>query len=207
MTDRARLAAAAVLLAATALAPRLAAAQVIAEKPAAPFPDPSKFERGFFVEGNLGASVFVGRLGQYADPGPAFSVRLGYDVLRWLAVDARVGGELSAVDAPAPFDHQVSQLFVYAAEVRLQLQLKRIGLWAAGGGGAALLGNNLLEQLGVTNGHRLTGLVTAGVGFDFHTLNRHYSVGVSADYGWLAQFQNSHALTFAAYLRYTWAKF
>jgi hypothetical protein len=45
--------------------------------------------------------------------------------------------------------------------------------------------------------------VTAGAGLDYHTLNRHFSAGVGADYLWLANFSQTNALTVDVYLRYT----
>lgn len=193
----------AALLVAVALAAAPARAQVVGEQPPPPFPDPAKFSRGLFAEGDIGAVVFLGKMGHYADPGADFAVRVGYDVLRWLAVYGKLGGATFGSSAPPPYDQQVQQLFAYTAEARAQLQLRRWGLWASGGVGMAHLTNNLLELVGVTGGHRFTAAVGAGVGVDFHTLNRHFSVGVAVDYLWLAQFDDSHAVTMALYLRYT----
>jgi hypothetical protein len=180
-----------------------AGAQVIGERPAPPFPDPAKFSRGFFAEGDLGAAFFLGKMGEVAPPGPHFGLRIGYDLFRWLAAYAHVSGVTVDADVPAPYDHQSFQVFVYTAEVRAQLQLRRIGLYAAAGGGVAQLSNNLLDVAGVAQHHRLSGTVAGGLGFDFHTLNRHYSVGLAADYLWLPQWSESHAISVAAYLRYT----
>ena len=45
--------------------------------------------------------------------------------------------------------------------------------------------------------------VIGGGGLDYHTLNRHFSVGLGADYVWLSTFTGGHALSFDVYLRYT----
>jgi hypothetical protein len=180
-----------------------ASAQVIAEKPAAPFPDPARFSRGLFVEGDAGAILFAGRLDRYLAPGPALSLRVGYDLLRWLALQGHVDGAIAAAKTPAPLDHQSLELFRYAVEARAQLQLRRVGLYLTAGGGLAQLSTNLLASTGVTSGHQLSAVVAGGAGIDLHTLNRHFSVGLAGDYTWFAQWQSSHAVTVEAYLRYT----
>jgi len=181
----------------------VARAQVIGEQPTAPFPDPKKFSRGIFVEGQVGAMIYVGKMGKYADPGPAFALRGGYDLARWFAVELHVGGTTSAARTPDPQTGQTFQLFVYAAEARLQLQVRRVGLFLEYGGGLVHLPTNTLDAVGVTNGKRLTGAVIAGLGIDVHTLNRHFSVGLGADYMWLAQFSSSHIIAINTYIRYT----
>ncbi len=67
-----------------------ASAQIVGEKPTVVFPDPSKFARGLFFEGDSGALIYLGRMGQLAAPGPSFGLRAGYDIFRWLSVMAHV---------------------------------------------------------------------------------------------------------------------
>jgi hypothetical protein len=178
-------------------------AQVISEPAPPPFPDPKKFARGLFASGELGAMVFLGRAGRYAAPGPVFGVRLGYDLFRFLALQAHVFGESSDANLPPPTVGQAVQTYVYAAEARFSAPIRRFSLFAEGGFALAQLSSNVLDQVGVTNGHQFSFGALAGGGVDFHTLNRHFSVGVGTDYLWLANFVNSHALNIHAYLRYT----
>ena len=180
-----------------------ARAQVISEPAPPAFPDPKKFARGLFASGELGALVFLGRAGKFAGPGPIFGVRLGYDLFRWLALEARVIGSSSDATLPPPTVGQSFQTYVEAADARLSLQLRRFGLFAAGGAGVAEISSNVLDAVGVTGGARVSLAVTAGAGLDYHTLNRHFSLGLGADYLWLANFGKSHALTAEVYLRYT----
>jgi hypothetical protein len=191
-----------VALALGTLAPR-AHAQVIAEPPPPPFPDPKKFARGLFASGELGTIVYLGRLGHHADPGVAFGVRVGYDLLRWLALQLHAAGASSDANLPPPTVGQSFQLYTYAAEARLSLQLRRFALFAEGGGAVAQVSTNVLDQVGVTNGKRFSFAVVAGGGLDYHTLNRHFSVGLGADFLWLANFTNAQGLALDAYLRYT----
>lgn len=200
------------VVAAALAAPTAARAQVVGETPTVKFPDARRFARGPFAEGDVGAMLYLGRLGQFAEPGPAFAIRLGYDLQRWLAVQAYAGATMSSASAPPPFLGQSFQTYWYGLEGRLQLQLRRVGLYLAGGAGGLNLSSNLFgvdrrdpsgADFNVTFVRRFTFIALAGAGIDLHTLNRHFSVGLAADYMWLAQFSSSHALSLAAYLRYT----
>jgi len=179
-----------------------ARAQVIAEAPPPPFPDPKKFARGFFASGELGAFVFIGRAAKYAPAGPTFGVRLGYDITRWLAVQAHVSGTSADANLPPPTIGQSFQLLLYAAEARLQLQIRRVALSLEAGAGAVQITSNILDQVNVTKGAFSLGVI-GGVGLDYHTLNRHFSVGLDVDYLWLQGWTSSHGLSATAYLRYT----
>ena len=182
---------------------REAEAQVIAEPAPPPFPDPKKFAKGPFASGEIGTLVYLGRAGKYADPGVAFGVRLGYDLFRWLDVQAHVMGASSDANTPPPTFGQSFQTYLYAGEVRLKLQLRRFQLFAEGGAAAAQVSTNVLDEVGVTHGTHVTFAAIGGAGLDYHTLNRHFSVGLGGDYLWLASFSGGHALSLDVYLRYT----
>jgi hypothetical protein len=182
---------------------RRAEAQVIAEPAPPPWPDAKKFAKGPFASGEVGTLVYLGRAGKYAQPGVAFGVRLGYDLFRWLDVQAHIMGASSDASTPPPQFGQSFQTYLYAGEVRLKLQLHRFQLFAEGGAALAQVSTNVLEQVGVTHGSNFTFTVVAGGGLDYHTLNRHFSVGLGADYVWLATFTGGHALSLDVYLRYT----
>ncbi len=182
---------------------RPARAQVITEPAPPPWPDPKKFAKGPFASGEVGAFAYLGRAGRYADPGVAFGVRLGYDLVRWLDVQAHVLGASSDATTPPPTTGQSFQTYLYAGEVRLKLQLHRFQLFAEGGAALAQVSTNVLEQVGVTHGSNFSFAVVAGGGLDYHTLNRHFSVGLGADDVWMASFTGGHALSADVYLRYT----
>jgi hypothetical protein len=181
-----------------------ARAQVIAEPAPPPFPDPRKFARGFFVTGELGAMVYLGRATQYAGAGVHFGVRLGYDLTRWLALQAHVAGSSNDANLPPPTVGQSFQTFLYAGELRAQVQIRRVAISFEGGAGITQLSNNVLDQVMISAGGNLISLaVVGGAGLDYHTLNRHFSVGLNADYIWMQAFNSTSALTATAYLRYT----
>ena len=77
-----------------ALATR-ARAQVTKEPEAAIFPDPKKFAHGLYTEGEVGAVAFFGPAGDNVAPGFAIGARVGYDVLRFFAVQLH-GARLDA---------------------------------------------------------------------------------------------------------------
>src|SRR5262249_10871818 len=130
-------------------------AQVIAEPAPPPFPNPKKFARGFFASGELGALVYLGRATQYAGAGVHFGVRLGYDLTRWLAIQAHVAGSSNDANLPPPTVGQAFQTFLYAGEVRAQLQIRRIALSVEGGAGISQLSNNVLDQVQISSGGNL----------------------------------------------------
>jgi hypothetical protein len=180
-----------------------ARAQVIAEPAPPPWPDPKKFAKGPFVSGELGTMMFLGRAGRYADPGVAFGVRLGYDVFRWLAVQGHVIGSSADANLPPPTVGQSFQTYLFAGELRFTLQIRRFALFGEGGAALALLSSNILDQVNISHGGLTSFSVIGGAGLDYHTLNRHFSVGVGADYVWMQAWNGGHALSIDAYLRYT----
>ena len=180
-----------------------ARAQVIAETAPPPWPDPKKFAKGLFASGEIGTFLYLGRAGRFADPGVAFGVRLGYDLFRWLAVQGHVVGASSDASLPPPTFGQSFQTYVYTGELRFSLQLRRFALFAEGGAGAANVSTNVLDAVGITHGKRDTFAAVGGAGMDYHTLNRHFSVGLGGDYVWLQAFHGGHGLSLDVYLRYT----
>jgi Outer membrane protein beta-barrel domain len=191
-------------LALPALVPSPARAQVVTEPAPPPWPDPKKFAKGFFASGEIGALVFFGRAGRYSSAGPIFGVRIGYDIFRWLDVQTHITGSSHDAETPPPTFGQSFQTLMYNGEVRLKLQLRRFQIFAEGGAGLGQITSNVLDQVGVTDGNQFTLVVIAGLGLDYHTLNRHFSVGLGADYLFLNDWHQTSSLTAQAYLRYTY---
>jgi hypothetical protein len=109
------------------------------------------------------------------------------------------------VNAPPPASDQTLQTYLYEAELRFKLQVRRFGLFAQAGAGLGQLSTNLLDLFTVTGGRLFSAALVAGGGLDYHTLNRHFSFGLNSEYVWLAQMGpgGSHGLTINGYLRYT----
>jgi hypothetical protein len=191
------------LLLTSLLLSTVAHAQVIVEQAPPPFPNPKKFARGFFAQGEIGTLIFLGPTARYASPGVNVGARIGYDLFRWLAIQGHFAGSMMNANLPAPTTGQSFQTLLYAAEVRLSVQIRRVQLYAQGGAGIGQLSNNVLDRVMITNGTLVSFAVVAGGGIDLHTLNRHFSLGLGADYVWLQNFSNTSGLLINAYLKYT----
>lgn len=178
-----------------------ALAQVVTEPAPPQFPDPKKFSKGFFASGELGATAYFGKLGHAAAPGISFGIRTGYDVLRYLSIELRISGQSSSATTPAPVVGQTFQLFLYGGDVRFTLPIKQVSVSLEGGAALGQLSSNVLQPIGIST--KLSVVALAGLGVDYHTLNKHFSLGLAADYLYLHQFGRAHGLQTVAYLRYT----
>jgi opacity protein-like surface antigen len=173
-----------------------------ASSPAAP-PDPSKFARGLYTEGEAGAVFFVGPIRSRVETGFALGLRVGYDVTSWLAVQARgLGSTHETKFAGMPQAGQLLQLYQGLAELKATLRFSQTSIFLEGGAGAARLSTNILATVGLTRWR--TGLTAGGgAGIDYHSLSRHFSMGLRAGYFWLRDIGGSQDLITTAYVRYT----
>ena len=189
--------------AALAAAPR-ADAQVTKEPEAAIFPDPKKFAHGFFTEGEVGAVTFFGPAGENVEPGFAIGGRFGYDIVRFFAVQIHGLGSTHLTKAGMrPQSGQLLQTYQGTVEGKLTLRFGQLSLFGEGGFGLAKLSTNLLFELGVEQQYR-TGLTAGGgAGIDYHSLSRHFSIGLRGEYYWLRDLSSSKDLIVTTYLRYT----
>jgi hypothetical protein len=182
-----------------------ARAQVTKEPEAAIFPDPKKFAHGFFTEGEVGTVAFMGPAGEAVDPGFAIGTRIGYDVFRFLALQVHGLGSthLTKSDGTHPLGDQLLQTYQGTVEGKLTLRFGQLSLFGEGGVGVAKLSTNVLHQLGIQPRYR-TGLTAGGGGgIDYHSLSRHFSIGLRGEYYWLRELSGSTQLLVTAYLRYT----
>jgi hypothetical protein len=192
------------LVGAMTYAPR-ARAQVTKEPEAAIFPDPNKFARGLYTEGEAGAVAFFGPAGANVSPGFAIGARVGYDVLRFLAVQVHGLGSthLTKAGTDRPEGNQLIQTYQATVEAKLTLRFGQLSLFGEGGLGLVRLSTNLLYELGVEQEYR-TGLTAGGGGgVDYHSLSRHFSIGLRGEYYWLRDLSSSKDLIVTTYLRYT----
>jgi hypothetical protein len=198
-----RLASLAVLLAATAAAPR-ARAQVTKEPEAVVFPDPKKFAHGLYTEGEVGSVVFLGPAGDVVGPGFAIGARVGYDIFRFFAVEAHgLGSTHLTKGGDRPQADQLLQTYQATAMGKLTLRFGQVSIFGEGGVGVLRLSSNLLYQLGVEQQYR-TGLAAGGGGgVDYHSLSRHFSIGLRGELYWLRDLGASTDLIVTTYLRYT----
>src|SRR5262249_31796089 len=101
----------------------VARAQVNAEPTSAVvFPHPDKFARGRSAEGEMGAVAFFGKAGVGVSPGFAVGAHLGYDLFRWLALQARVLGSTHQISDGNVLSGQLIQTYQATLEGKLTLR-------------------------------------------------------------------------------------
>jgi hypothetical protein len=180
----------------------LVQAQVTSEPSAVVFPDPAKFAHGLYTEGELGAVAFFGAAGRDVAPGFAVGARVGYDLSSWLAVQAHVLGSTHSITGDSPLAGQLLQTYQAIAEGKLTWRFGQTSIFGEGGAGLERLSTNVLYTL-MLERYRIGLTAGGGGGFDYHSLSRHFSVGVRGDFFWLREISNSRDLMATTYLRYT----
>ena len=176
--------AAAILMAVAMIAAvRPAMAQVTEPPKPELFPDPSKFAYGLYTEGELGAVTVLGTAGPHLRPGWALGLAVGYDLTRWLAVEARGVGSTHTTDFPnAPQDGELLQLYQLSGAVKFSLRYRFLALSADGGAGILRTSTNVLTTAGL-NERRTSVAFGGGLAGEYHTLSRHFSFGSSPQLG------------------------
>jgi hypothetical protein len=181
-----------------------ARAQVTAEpSTAVVFPDPAKFAHGLYTEGELGAVAFFGKAGGAVSPGFAIGARIGYDVFRWFAVEASLLGSTHQISDDTPLSGQLIQTYQGFFEGKLTYRFGQTSLFGEGGIGFERLSTNALYALGVEPKYRVSFAAGGGAGFDYHSLSRHFSIGLRGSYFLLSELSSSQELIATTYLRYT----
>jgi hypothetical protein len=167
------------------------------------FPDPRKFSRGFFVEGETGALVPMGKGSKVLGPGFALGVRLGYEIRRWLALQLHAVGSVSRYDDGLLVREHLQQYY-YTGELRLGIPIRRFVIFAQGGAGMFQLSSNLLQLAGIAADNQRIGLLwDAGLGLDFHSLDRHFSGGLLGTFYGMPALDTAGAIAAQVYVRYT----
>jgi hypothetical protein len=187
-----------------ALAPALAQAQVVAE-PAAPYPDPSLFARGLFLQGEAGVVIPIGVAHKAISAGPAIGVQVGYELARFVALQLHGVGSTHGVDVEGgPQLGQLLQILQASAELKLAVPLGAWSVFAQGGAGRARLSSNVLATAGLTEpGVRNTLIYGGSGGIDYHTQSRHFACGLTAGFTKLTELTTTGAVSASLYLRYT----
>ena len=174
-----------------------------AEKDPTRFPDPKKFATGFFMEGALGTVIPVGETANVLDPGFAISLRTGYEIRRWIAIQLHGTGTTSYYD-DGVFSRELLHQHYGTGELRLAIPAWRFLFAFQGGGGIYYLSTNALQAAGITADNSRVGFAWDGsFAIDFHSLNRHFSGGALTTFFGMPAQQNSMAATAQLYIRYT----
>ena len=139
------------------------------------------FARGLYLEARLGGRGFVGGLGRLVAPGFATRIDGGYELLDYVALGAAFELSMHDTDAPAPPAPSALQVLSGTAELRLRLPLSvRFALQLDAEVGVVSVLGNALESYGIPDAHRLGLLYGGGLGFDWHLLSPHHSLGFMA---------------------------
>lgn len=167
------------------------------------FPDPAKFSYGLYTQGELGAVVVIGPAGPNLRPGWALGLAVGYDLFRWLALEVRGVGSTHLTRFPGrPQDGELLQLYQVLGLAKISIRYRHFIFSGDGGAGLAHTSTNILATAGLDD-NRTSMALGGGLGFDYHTLSRHFSFGVRANLFVLSQIAQSQAITATATLRYT----
>ena len=169
-------------------------AQVTSEPSAVVFPDPAKFAHGLYTEGELGAVAFFGAAGRDVAPGFAVGARVGYDLSSWLAVQAHVLGSTHSITGDSPLAGQLLQTYQAIAEGKLTWRFGQSSIFGEGGAGLERLSTNVLYTLMIER-YRIGLTAGGGGGLDYHSLSRHFSVGVRGDFFWLREIPRTAAIS------------
>ncbi len=185
--------------------PSLSARAQITEEPTEPYPDPSLFSRGLYLEAEGGATIPLGSARDAIDPGAAIGLRVGYELWRFFALELHALSSLHTVNQEgAPLSAQLLQITRATADLKLALPLGPFSIFAAGGGGRARFSTNVLATTGHTaHGVRLSWVMGGHLGLDYHSRSRHFSTGVTGGFHKLDRLATTGLVTAAAYLRYT----
>lgn len=166
------------------------------------------YSRGLFVQGYLGGRGFVGAVGRFSLPGPLARVGVGYELSDWFMLGGAIELSLHETDAAAPPSPGAFQLVDVLVEARLQLPFSaRSALWLGGEAGFDWVPGNLLSTYGFADANSTGPMFGGSLGFDWHLLSRHHSIGLLAGARMYPNLQDADGevaigVHSAAYLKY-----
>ena len=103
----------------------------------------------------------------------------------------------------SPLSGQLLQTYQAAVEAKLTLRFSQTSIFGEGGVGVERLSTNALYVLGVEPQYRVGLTFGGGGGIDYHSLSRHFSIGVRGGFYVLRELTASQELMATTYLRYT----
>lgn len=164
------------------------------------------YARGLFVEAQLGALGFVGDLGAVSKAGPRLAVDVGYEFTGWLSALLQLDASFHDTQNRPPPSHTVYEMLGASAGVRFTVPFNaRAAIWADGLVGIVWTGGDVLHALGFHDSVKPSIAYGGELGFDWHVLARHHSLGVLAGgrmYPALVREGYSLGIYGSAYLRY-----
>jgi hypothetical protein len=139
------------------------------------------FSRGLFLHALVGGRGFAGGVGRVSLPGPFARIGVGYELADFFALAAALELSMHETDAAPPPSPGVFQLVDVLIEARFSLPFSaRAALWLAGEGGIDWIPGNLLQAHGLEDAADGGFIYGGSLGFDWHLLSRHHSLGLLA---------------------------
>ena len=161
--------------------------------------------KGVYAEAGLGADVVIGTAQDWAAPGPALALRVGYDLWSFLSLGIAAGASTHEATVPPPPEGEYLQFYRARADGRLTARIDSIALYAEGGAGVAMISSNVLGKVGITDpGERFSPMFSGGAGVEYQLQNRHYAFGVGAEYWIMPGFDSVQGIEARLFLRYTY---
>jgi len=136
---------------------------------------------GLYVRAELGVQGFAYGIGRLATLGPVAHLALGYELASWFSLALDFGLGMHGTDAPPPPAATAFQTYTALLQARLTLPLSlRSALWLSLDGGAGLVSGNFFEAYGFDRADSVGFVYGGGLGFDWHFMNPHHSIGLKA---------------------------
>ena len=138
------------------------------------------YSTGLFLRAEMGGQGFAGGIGRISSAGPMARLVIGYELASWFAVSSQLGLAFHSTNAPLPPAPTAFQLYSLLAQARFQANLgTRVALWLSGDAGLGFASGDFLQAFGFEDAGDL-GLIYGGtLGFDWHLLNAHHSLGLA----------------------------
>lgn len=164
------------------------------------------YDRGLFLEAQLGGLTFVGDARRVSHAGPRLAIALGYELAAWCSLLLTVEGSQHQTRNRPPPSHTSYELVGGSLGARFTVPLGVApSLWLAGLVGTLWSSGDVLRGLDFRDAFKL-GLAYGGeLGFDWHLAARHHSLGLLAGVRHLpalARDEFTLGLYGAGYLRY-----
>lgn len=167
--------------------------------------DARPISRGVFTEAGLGVTGFLPPHQTDSEIGPTLSLRIGYDIARWLSIGAHLAASSHEATPPPPPEGEWYQLYRAEADGRIGWQFDELGFFVEGGAGLAYISTNVLAKVGVTDpGENVSISFNGGGGLEYQIANRHYAFGLAADWWLMPEFDALTGVEGRVYLRYTY---
>lgn len=136
---------------------------------------------GWHVQAELGGLGFAGGAGRISRPGPLARVGFGYELTPWFSLGTQLALSFHSTHAAAPPAGSVFQFYSLLVQAKAQIPLGvRVAFWLAAKGGMGWASGDFLQAWGLRDAGDVGPVYGGELGVDWHLLNAHHSLGLSA---------------------------